>query len=86
LVPDPPVAAGEIVDAWPKSTGLGAAVGVPATNVEPTINVNVAIAVFPFPSVTVSVTVNGDPVAAVGVQPMDGESVLEQPVGRFVHT
>jgi hypothetical protein len=51
-----------------------------------TVNVNVAVAVFPFPSVTISVTVNGDPVAAVGVQLTDGEFVLLHPVGRFVHT
>jgi hypothetical protein len=50
-----------------------------------TVNVNVAVAVFPLPSVTVSVTVNGDPVVAVGVQLIDGESELLHPVGRFVH-
>jgi hypothetical protein len=86
LPPDPPVAEGEIVDAWPKSTGLGAADGDPATNAEPTVRLNDAVAVFPLPSVTVSVTVNGDPVAAVGVQLIDGEFELLHPVGRFVHT
>jgi hypothetical protein len=65
---------------------LCAAEAVPATKAGSTVRLNDAVAVFPFPSVTVSVTVNGDPVAAVGVQPMDAKSELEHPVGRFVHT
>jgi hypothetical protein len=81
--PDPPEALAEMVDAWLTSTGLWVAEGA-AVTAGSTVRERVAVAVSPFPSLTVRVTMNGDPLAEVGVQEIEAEFEVLQPDGRPV--
>jgi len=81
----PPVQETLTLSGWLTLTGFG----VMEPRVTPegavlTVREIVAVAVLLVPSFTVRVTVNGEPVALVGVQLIDGELAEEHPGGRLV--